>query len=520
MSTYAAPVEDILFSLEHIAEASTLNDFDLETHREIASHFAAFAEGVLAPLNGPGDREGASLVNGRVHMPSGFKAAYDQYCAQGWPGLSLPEKYGGQGLGDIALAITSEIFAGANHAFEMTTGLMPGAARTLLRFGTKEQRDNFLPRFASGDWLTTMALSEPGAGSDLSRIRCRARRTEAGWKIDGEKIFISGGDQNLSAGILHLVLARTSDEGLDGLSLFLCLSDNPDGQRNGISVTRIEEKLGIHASPTCQLRFEDAHAELIGDVGQGLSAMFTMMNHARLSVALQGVAHAAQATTIARRYADERIQGKGQPIAQHADVAWMLDEMDLRALGARGIAHLALVQLEKTGASELIDVLTPIAKYHCTEVGSQAADFGIQALGGYGYLEEYGLAQLYRDVRITRIYEGTNGIHALALATRHIKQEKPLRALDDLVSSEPTLSGPLEDWRGAWRDMRNRSDARPVADAFMRLTSELVHQFVWVRFEKSADHHGDPERILRLYRRAVTRWKTEFVHYCASHSIS
>ena len=520
MIPFVAPVDDILFSLEHVAQADTTDGFEVETHREIALHFAAFAEGVLAPLNGSGDREGASLEKGRVRMPSGFKEAYDQYCAQGWPGLSIPEKFGGQGLDDHALAITSEIFAGANHAFEMATGLMPGAVRTLLRFGTRKQQDNFLPRLASGDWLTTMALSEPGAGSDLSRIKCQARLTDSGWKINGEKVFISGGDQDLSSGILHLVLARTSDEGLNGLSLFLCLSEEPDGKRNDIIVTRIEEKLGIHASPTCQIRFDDAQAELIGDVGQGLSAMFTMMNHARLSVALQGVAHAARATAIARRYAEERIQGKEQPIARHADVSRMLDEMDLRALGARGIAHLALVELQGAGTSDLVDVLTPIAKYHCTEVGSQAADLGIQVLGGYGYLEEYGMAQILRDVRITRIYEGANGIHALALATRHINLEAPVQALDDLVISEPTLNGPLQEWRQAWLEMRTALDARPMADAFMRLTSELVHQFVWARIHKSAGHHKDPERISRLYRRAVTRWTPEFAHYCASRDIS
>ena len=274
MYPFTAPIDDILFSLEHVGGAVAMDGFEPDMHREIAAHFAAFAEGVLAPLNASGDREGARLENGRVRMPDGFKEAYDQYSAQGWPGLSLPEEYGGQGLGDLALGITGEIFSGANHAFEMSVGLMPGAARTLLRFGTDAQKDDYLPMLASGEWLTTMALTEPSAGSDLSRIKCRAETVDGSWRINGEKIFISGGDQDLSDGILHLVLARTSDEGTKGLSLFLCLSDRPDGTRNGITVNRLEEKLGIHASPTCQLRFEDAHAELVGKVGQGLGAMF------------------------------------------------------------------------------------------------------------------------------------------------------------------------------------------------------------------------------------------------------
>lgn len=519
MYPFTAPIEDILFTLEHVGRATALDDFDLDTHREIASHFGAFAEGVLAPLNEPGDREGARLVNGRVRMPRGFKDAYRQYCDQGWPGLSLPEANGGQGLGNLALGITGEIFSGANHAFEMSTGLMPGAARTLLRFGTDAQKSEYLPRLASGEWLTTMALTEPAAGSDLSAVKCEAKAVEGGWRINGEKIFISGGDQDLSDGILHLVLARTSDDGLKGLSLFLCLSEKPDGSRNGIAVTRLEEKLGIHASPTCQLRFEDTHAELVGDVGQGLAAMFTMMNHARLSVALQGVAHAARATAIARRYADERVQGKGQTIAAHADVARMIDEMDLRAMGARGIAHLALVELEANGPSDLVDVMTPIAKYHCTEVGSQAADIGIQVLGGYGYLEEYGLTQILRDVRISRIYEGTNGIHALALATRHLRQGGSLQALDELVGSEADLSDALKDWRFACKGLRQLPDPRPLADDFMRLTSELVHQLVWVRIRDNAHHHPDTDRILRLARRTATRWAPQFAHYCASRTI-
>lgn len=515
MIPFKAPLEDILYSLNAVAHAGEMAGYDAGLHDEIAQHFAAFAEGELAPLNAVGDRVGAQLLDGRVKLPDGFRVAYAKYCEQGWPALCVPESFGGQGMGATALGITSEIFAGANHAFEMTTGLAAGAVRTLIGFGTEAQQQEMLPELASGAWLSTMALTEPGAGSDLSRIKCRASRTASGWQIDGEKIFISGGDQDVSDGILHLVLARSGAAGLGGLSLFLCKSTRADGARNGVAVVRIEDKLGIHASPTCQLRFDAAEAELLGVEGQGLVAMFTMMNHARLSVALQGVAHAARATAIACSYAQDRIQGKETPIAAHPDVARMLDEMDLRAMGARGIAHLALVKLESGDAPDLVEVLTPIAKYFCTEVASQAADIGIQVLGGYGFLEEYGMAQILRDARICRIYEGTNGIHALSLATRLMRMAAPLEALDAFADECPAVATAHAAWRTAWHDLRSADDARPLADAFMILTCELVHQIIWARIAETADQHPDPARLRRLAARAMPRFDVQLSHYNA-----
>lgn len=519
MIPFKAPLDDILYSLNAVARADDAHDFDAGLHAEIAQHFATFAEGELAPLNAIGDQEGARLLNGRVTLPDGFRAAYAKYCDQGWPALCVPEAFGGQGMGPAALGITSEIFAGANHGFEMTTGLAAGAVRTLAAFGTDAQQQEMLPKLASGAWLSTMALTEPGAGSDLSRIKCRAVQTASGWQIDGEKIFISGGDQDVSDGIVHLVLARSGAAGLDGLSLFVCKSTRADGTRNGANVIRIEDKLGIHASPTCQLRFDAAEAELLGVEGQGLGAMFTMMNHARLSVALQGVAHAARATAIARSYAQDRIQGKEMPIARHPDVARMLDEMDLRAVGARGIAHLALVMLENDDAPDLLEVLTPVAKYFCTEVASQAADIGIQVLGGYGFLEEYGMAQILRDARICRIYEGANGIHALSLATRLVRMGAPLEALDAFATDCPSIAAMHAAWRTAWHGLRAAEDARPFADAFMTLTSEMVHQIVWARIAETVDQHPDPERLKRLAARARPRFDVQLSHYNAELAI-
>jgi len=260
--------------------------------------------GVIAPLNAVGDRQGAQLENGRVRMPDGFAAAYADLAAGGWQGLTLPEAHGGMAASPLIAAGVSEIFSGANHAMQMVCNLVPGAAAVLLRDGTAAQQADWLPKLASGEALSTMCLTEPAAGSDLSAIRCKAVRAESAWQITGEKIFISGGDQDMSDTILHLVLARSGSAGLGGLSLFLC------PKQPAVTITRIEDKMGLHASPTCQMAFDAAKAELIGAEGEGLGVMFTLMNHARIDVALQGVAHAARAALIARRYAMDRVQGR------------------------------------------------------------------------------------------------------------------------------------------------------------------------------------------------------------------
>lgn len=510
MKPFSAPVDDILFTLNAMG-AERIPDWDADLVSELAGHFASFAEGEIASVDEEGDKVGAVLENGRVRMPSCFQPVYQSYVDQGWCGLTAPEEYGGQGMGAAVLGVTSEIFSGANISLQMVTGLVPGAVRTLMHFGTEAQKARNIPPLASGEWLATMCLTEPGAGSDLSRVRTRAVE-DNGWKITGEKIFISGGDQDMSQGVFHLILARTSDDGVKGLSLFLARSEKEDGTRNAITVTRIEEKMGLHASPTCQLSFENAEAELVGELGGGLKAMFTMMNHARLDVSLQGAALAARATDIARAYTAERVQG-GQSLDQHADVARMLDEMDVLAMGGRGIAHLALVTMESGENPNLVEALTPIAKVFCTDGASQAADLGIQCLGGYGYLREYRMEQIARDARITRIYEGANGIHALALSTRLMRLQKPMDAIDAFASERPDLLGV---WQMARAQMAALADPAPVASAFMTLTAELVHQIVWTRLLANMSNHPDPERIERLSKIAARRFPVAQVLFEAS----
>lgn len=516
MKPFSAPVDDILFSLNTIAGAHRIPDWDKDFAAEIAGHFATFAEGEIAPLDEPGDLQGCRIENGRVEMPDGFAEVYQHYCDQGWPGLTAPEEFGGQGLGGAMLAITSEIFSGACQSMQMVTGLLPGAVRTLETFGTDDQKTRLIPPLVTGDWLATMCLTEPGAGSDLSRIRCKAVPDGDGWKITGDKIFISGGDQTMSSGILHLVLARTSDDGLRGLSLFLCLSDRPDGSRNAVSVTRIEEKMGLHASPTCQLAFDAADGELIGEVGGGLKAMFTMMNHARLDVSLQGVAHSARAFDIAKSHAAERVQGRDKTgssvtIDQHADVRRMLDEMDILGLSGRAMAHLVLVILETNENPDLVEFLTPVVKFYCTEAGMKAAELGMQTLGGYGYLHEYRVEQTYRDARISAIYEGANGIHAGALVTRLLrgKSEGYAEAFAQFVETDlqKSNSSAVADIYAIWAQARQKllteSDPSEFADPFMRLTIELLVSLIWSRFEAAADSHHDPARIRRLMKRMM-----------------
>ncbi|MCK7613015.1 acyl-CoA dehydrogenase family protein [Roseibium sediminicola] len=515
MKPFSAPLDDILFSLEHVAGAPVLPHWDRDLAAEIGAHFAAFAEGQLAPLNEPGDRQGGRLENGRVRMPDGFKDAYAAYAEQGWSGLTVPEAHGGQGLDATVLGITSEIFSGANHSLQMVTGLVPGAVSTLMDFGTEDQQARYLPDFASGAALATMCLSEPEAGSDLSRIRCRATPSGDKWLVNGEKIFISGGDQDMSETIHHLVLARTSDDGLKGLSLFLCPGTLNDGSRNTVSVTRIEEKMGLHASPTCQLRFDNAEAELVGEEGAGLKAMFTIMNHARVDVALQGVAHAARAADIARSYAAERVQGRGAdgaPVTldHHADVRRMLDEIDMLALGGRALAHLTLVMIEVGEAPEFAEFLKPVAKVYCTEAGMRATELGMQVLGGYGYLKEYFLEQAYRDARIAAIYEGANGIHERTLVTRLLPADAG-RAFEAFLQAECGARGPshprllklMQSWQAARDQVLASADPSELAHDFMALTCGTLLPFLWARMTDAAEHHPDPARIRRLANKAL-----------------
>jgi alkylation response protein AidB-like acyl-CoA dehydrogenase len=508
MTDFTAPTDDILFSLRHVAGAQRAADWDDALTSDILGHFAQFAEGVLAPLNAVGDAQGARLVEGRVIMPDGFRDAYAQLAEGGWQGLRAPERFGGIEQSALVAAGVSEVFSGANHAMQMVCTLVPGAIETLLHFGTPDQQEAWIPRLASGEVLSTMCLTEAGAGSDLSGIRCKAVRDGEGWRLEGEKIFISGGDQDMSTGILHLVLARSGsvEDGLKGLSLFLCSGCD------GVTVTRIEEKLGLHASPTCQLAFQGTHAELVGAEGDGLRAMFTVMNHARLDVALQGVAHAARASQIATAYANDRVQGRrkdGSParLSDHADVQRMLAEQASLAIGARAMCHVAFVEMACGKRPDLVAFLTPLCKVFGSEAGIKAADLGIQILGGYGYLNEYQIGQVWRDARITSIYEGANGIHERSIATRGLKGPGADQFADlirELGGASDRVSADLADWI-TWRDrMRAEAEAEHEAHAFAQATARLYFRACWAKCASVADMHPEPSRISGLAERVLS----------------
>lgn len=509
MIPFEAPIDDILFSLSHVARAEEA-EWDRETGEAIITHFSAFAAEVLAPINALGDAQGCRLENGRVIMPDGFREAYQKLSGDGWLGLAAPEEFGGQNVDAVTAAAITEIFAGANHSLQMVSGLVPGAVSTLLHQGSREQQDNWIPRLISGEYLATMCLTEPEAGSDLARIRCAATQDAAGWSIDGEKIFISGGDQDMSENILHLVLARTApmETGLKGLSLFL-VPAHVDGKVNGVTITRIEEKLGLHASPTCQMRFDDARAELVGVEGQGLAAMFILMNHARIDVAMQGVAHASRAHAISSTYAATRVQGRRADrspahLIDHADVRRMLDEQRILALGARAMSHVALVESLRGAPVELIDFLTPICKIFGTEAGIRASDLGIQILGGYGYLTEYGLSQCWRDARITAIYEGANGIHALQLATRCLTQKGGAGAdafialIERLADGGDWAERAIAEWQARRAMIVSSDNPAELAHDFAGQTIGLYLRAVWQRIADVADAHPDGEELRRL----------------------
>ncbi|SEK18701.1 acyl-CoA dehydrogenase family protein [Pacificibacter marinus] len=516
MTPFKSPSADIIWSLVHVAEAARIDQFDGDMTGEILAHFASFAEGVLAPIDAQGDAQGCRLQDGKVLMPDGYKDAFAQLVEGGWQGLTAPEKFGGLQMDTLTAAAVSEVFSGGNHALQMVCNLVPGAISTLLKFGSETQQNDWIPRLASGDVLSTMCLTESGAGSDLSRIRTKAVADGATWKIHGEKIFISGGDQDLSSGILHLVLARTGDvsDGVKGLSLFLCPSD-VGGTKNAITVTRIEEKLGLHASPTCQMSFDGAQAELIGAQGAGLKAMFTMMNHARLDVALQGVAHAARAHDIAATYAKERKQGRTSEghdavLSDHADVIRMLETQDSLALGARAMAHVAIVELALGARPELVDFLTPICKVFCTEAGITSADLGLQVLGGYGYLTEYRVSQTWRDARIASIYEGANGIHAAGLVTRGLRAQggagaDAFECLIGELGQTVELHKLTQTWKNARATVEAADDPTLFGYEFMALTAELFFRAVWVRMSEVAQQSGDADRIDRLASRVARR---------------
>ncbi len=476
--SYKAPVRDLMFSLTHAAEfgrlASAFPAADLATVEAVLDGAGALSVDVLAPLNRSGDKTGALFEGGRVRAPAGFAAAYQQFARGGWNGLAADGGVGGQGLPKALESAVFEMFQGANMAFGLCPMLTLGAIEAISANGDEAQKARFLPKLVSGEWTGTMNLTEPQAGSDLAAIITRATPDDAGgYKLNGQKIYITWGDHDLAENIVHLVLARLPDapQGSRGLSLFIAPkrlvgADGALGEANSLRVGSLEHKLGIHASPTCVMLFEDAQAELIGAPHQGLAAMFVMMNAARLHVGVQGVGIAERAYQQALAFSLERKQGRSawtgtlpSRLFDHPDVRRSLMLMKARIEAARGLclstavaADLAKVAgnpVDRETARMREDLLTPIAKAWSTDMAVEVASIALQVHGGMGFIEETGAAQHYRDARILPIYEGANGIQAIDLMGRKLAVGKG-RAVRELVGEIFPTAGALKSADDAW----------------------------------------------------------------------
>lgn len=445
--TYNPPVQDMLFILHDVLKFEHA-DVDAATMEAVLEEAAKLASEVLAPLNVAGDEQGAVLKDGHVTTSPGFKEAYKQYCDGGWNAVPFPAEFGGQGLPWALAFPVQEMWQGANMAFGLCPLLNQGAVEAIISHGSKEQQEFYLPKLISGEWTGTMNLTEPHAGSDIGLVKSKAEKQGDGsYKISGQKIFITYGEHDYTDNIIHLVLARTTDAPPDvkGISLFIVPKFLEDGTRNEAVCIGLEHKLGIHGSPTCTMEFAGAKGFLIGKENEGLKYMFTMMNNARLSVGLQGVAIAERAYQHARNFAAERVQGKsfttGQrvPIAEHADVKRMLMTMKSQIEAARALTYSAALAMDKEQQAD-VEVLTPIVKSWATDLAVEVASIGIQVFGGMGFIEETGAAQYYRDARILPIYEGTNGIQAADLAFRKVLRDGGEAAKNYMCAAKGDIS--------------------------------------------------------------------------------
>jgi 3-(methylthio)propanoyl-CoA dehydrogenase len=467
VSEYAAPLADMRFALDEIAKLPEIarlpgcENASPDVIDAVLGEAAKLAGNVIAPLNRIGDIEKSRLENGVVRTPAGFREAYRAYANGGWSALSASPEHGGQGLPVVLDTAVNEMWMSANLAWSLCPMLSIGACELLELIGTPEQKRRYLGHMVSGEWTGTMNLTEPQAGSDLGALRTRAVREGDHYRITGQKIFITWGEHDMAPNIVHLVLARLPDApaGSKGISLFLVPKflvndDGSLGARNDLRCVSLEHKLGIHASPTCIMSYGDdggAIGYLVGDENRGLEAMFVMMNAARLHVGLQGVAIGERAYQQARAYARERVQGKPVtakdgarlPIVHHPDVRRMLLSMRAASEAARALAYYAAGEADRARrhpdaarrakAQARLDLITPVVKAWCTDLGVEVASTGIQVHGGMGFIEETGAAQHWRDARIAPIYEGTNGIQANDLVGRKLLRDRGA-AVADLVA--------------------------------------------------------------------------------------
>lgn len=479
MTAFTAPLDDIRFTLEHVADMAALaalpgyEEATPDMVAAILSEAGKFADDILAPLNWPGDRQGCVLENGVVRTPKGWKEAYEHYVAGGWNTLAFDPDHGGQGLPQTLAVAAQESWHAANMAWTLCPMLTVGAVEALEAWGSDALKATYLPKLISGAWAGTMNLTEPQAGSDVGALKTKAEPVGDGsWRIRGSKIFITYGDHEMTENVISLVLARTpgAPEGTKGISLFLVPKylvkpDGSLGPRNEVRCVSLEHKLGIHASPTAVMSFGDDQGALgwmIGEEHKGMACMFTMMNSARLNVGLEGLAITERAFQAAVDYARGRTQsrdatgrrGDGQPIAiiGHPDVRRMLMTMRANAHAMRGLIYYTAARLDeaktledapaRAAAQARADLLIPVVKAWCTDLGVEMASIGVQVHGGMGFVEETGAAQHYRDARIAPIYEGTNGIQAIDLIGRKVSRDGGAAAKAMIATMRAPLGAP------------------------------------------------------------------------------
>ena len=543
MTIYKAPVEDVSFLLNDVFQIDKYNnlpgfaDASADVREAILDEAAKFSEEVLHPLNGSGDQEGCTRHDdGRVTTPKGFKDAFKQLGDGGWLGLVGPTQYGGQGLPVVLAQPVNEFMMSSNMAFSMYPGLTQGAMAALLVHGNDEQKQKFIPNMLAGKWAGTMNLTEPQCGTDLGLMRTKAvKQADGTYKITGTKIFISGGEQDLTENIVHLVLARIegAPAGIKGVSLFvvpkmIVKADGSIGAQNGVSCGSIEHKMGIHANSTCVINFDNAVGTLVGEENKGMAAMFVMMNEARLGVGVQGLAQSEVAYQNAAAYAKDRLQGRSltgtkapdkpaDPIIVHPDIRRTL--MTIRAFNeaARALvvwtslksdlAHRSSDPKERQEADDHMGLLTPIVKGMLTDVGFANAVAAQQVYGGHGYIQETGVEQFVRDARIAMIYEGANGIQALDLVGRKLGRDggraittffnevtafaKDNESVEAMKPYLAPLNTAVQDLQKAtmWlmqNGMKNPDNAGAASTDYMHLFGLVTLGYMWAKMAKVA----------------------------------
>ena len=528
MSHYQPNIQDMQFVLSHVLNASdqlkslpVFEELDDELVQQVLDEAGKFVGEVVAPLNRDGDEIGAQWQDGKVTMPPGFQAAYQMFWQAGWPALSADTEHGGQGLPTVLEIMLYEMLSAANHGWTMAPGLLHGAYECIKHYAGPSLKETYLSKVGTGEWLATMCLTEPHAGSDLGLSRTKATpQADGRYTLNGTKIFISGGEHDLTDNIVHLVLARLPDAppGPKGLSLFLVPKFYPNGERSAVHCDRIEEKMGLHGSPTCVMRFEDALAEIIGEPGKGLNAMFVMMNAARLHVAMQGIGLLDAAWQKANAYAKERRQMRAPAskqrkaksaaeadfIIEHPAIRRILDTQRSWVDGGRVLAYQTAIELDriKHADKETADrsqrwcaLVTPVMKAAFTHQAFHGGSDCLQVLGGHGYVREWGIEQIVRDARVAMIYEGTNEIQAIDLLVRKIMTDGGQslnQLLDDMKAETQIETAEATQLRKLTQNILTAAQLDPsvghrVADDYLRAMALVLLQWAWQRIDANLD---------------------------------